>query len=120
MIRAVSWFVAGIAFGLIVGGAAAKSWLLGLLLLVPAVAWIRLGGARQIGLGGLCIGAGAGMAGLVLVRNSQPCHDVSGPDFASICLAPDPAPWLVAAAALVATGVVVSVRAWRRDHARMA
>jgi hypothetical protein len=108
--RVVPWFL-GFAFGLIACGAVLVAGFLALLLLVPAVVWAARERARPLGLGGLVIGLGVGMAGLLglIALASARCadSDVSGP--ISDCGAPDLTPYLVAATALAVIGAGVSL-----------
>ncbi len=107
--RLVSWLL-GIAFGFFVGGAALEAGVLALLLLAPAAVWSWREKARPLGLGGLLIGAGAGMAGLLALANSRcAASNVSGPNYFSECVAPDVTAYLVVAAALTLVGASVSV-----------
>lgn len=112
--RVVSWLL-GIALGLIAGGAALEAGVLVLLLLVPAIVWASREKARPLGLGGLIIGLGAGMAGLLALADPRcAASNVSGPNYNSGCIAPDITP-LVLVAALVAIGAAVSLVALRRS-----
>lgn len=107
--RVVSWLL-GVALGLIAGGAALVGGVLALLLLVPAVVWAAREKSRPLGLGGLIIGLGAGMAGLLAIANARcAALNVSGPNYVSECVAPDLTPYLVAAAAFAAIGAGVSL-----------
>jgi hypothetical protein len=115
--RVVSWLL-GIALGLIAGGAALEAGVLVLLLLVPAIVWASREKARPLGLGGLIIGLGAGMAGLLAFANARcAASNVSGPNYYSGCVAPDITPFLVVAAALVVIGSAVSLIALIRRPA---
>ena len=115
--RVVSWLL-GIALGLITGGAALEAGVLVLLLLVPATAWASREKARPLGLGGLILGLGAGMAGLLALANARcAASNVSGPNDYSGCVAPDITPFLVVAAALVMIGSAVSFAALIRRPA---
>ncbi len=107
--RVVSW-VFGIALGLIAGGAALVVGVLALLVLVPAVVWAAREKARPLGLGGLIIGLGAGMAGLLVLANARcAASNGSGPNSFTECVAPDVTPYLVAGAVLVIIGAGVSL-----------
>jgi hypothetical protein len=115
--RVVSWLL-GIAFGLFAGGAALEAGVLALLLLAPAVVWSWREKARPMGLGGLLIGAGAGMAGLLALADARcAAQNVSGPNYVSECVAPDVTPYLVVAAALALVGAGVSLIALIRRPA---
>lgn len=115
--RAVSWLL-GIALGLIAGGAALEAGVLVLLLLIPAMVWASREKARPLGLGGLIIGLGAGMAGLLALANARcAASNVSGPNHYSGCVAPDITPLLVVATALVVIGAAVSLVALIRRPA---
>ena len=114
--RMVSWLL-GIALGLIAGGAVLEAGVLVLLPLVPAVVWAAREKARPLGLGGLIVGFGGGMAGLLALANARcAASNVSGPNYFSECVAPDLTPYLVAAAALVAVGLAVSLVAVARTR----
>lgn len=71
-----------------------------------------------MGLGGLTIGLGAGVAGLLALANARcAAFNVSGPNYFSECVAPDLTPYFVAAAALVGVGVIVSLVGVARTRA---
>ena len=108
----------GIALGLIAGGAALEAGVLVLLLLIPAILWASREKARPLGLGGLIVGLGAGMAGLLALANARcAASNVSGPNYSSACVAPDITPFLVVAAALVVFGAAVTLVALTRRPA---
>lgn len=116
--RVLSWLL-GIALGLIAGGAALEAGVLVLLLLVPAVVWASREKSRPLGLGGLIIGLGAGMAGLLALADARCAgSSVSGPNYASGCVAPDITPYVVVAAALVVIGAAVTLATLRRPVVR--
>jgi hypothetical protein len=107
--RAVSWFL-GIALGLIAGGAVLVAGVFALILLAPAVVWAVREKARPMGLGGLLVGLGAGVAGLIALANARcAASNVSTPNYFSECVPPDLTGFFVAAAALAAIGVGVSL-----------
>jgi hypothetical protein len=115
--RTVSWLL-GIALGLVAGGAVLIVGVLALLLLAPTFVWAAREKARPLGLGGLFIGLGAGMAGLLAFANVRcAASNVSGPNYFSECVAPDPTAFFIAAAALVAVGLVVLLVAVARNRA---
>lgn len=116
----MSWFL-GIALGMIAGGAVLVAGVLALLLLVPAVVWAAREKARPLGLGGVFIGLGAGSAGLLALANARcAASNVSGPNYFSECVPPDLTPWFVAAAALAAIGIAVSLLGIARKQDRTA
>jgi hypothetical protein len=115
--RVVSWLL-GIALGMIAGGAVLVAGVLALLLLAPAAVWAWHEKARPMGLGGLIIGFGAGIAGLLALANARcAAFNVSGPNSFSECVAPDLTPTFAAATTLVAVGVIVSLVGVARTHA---
>ena len=116
--RKVSWFL-GIALGLIAGGVVLVLGVLALLLLVPALVWAAREQARPLGLGGLFIGLGGGIAGLLAMANARcAASNVSGPNYTSVCVAPDLTGFFAAAAVLVMIGVAVSSLAFARGRRR--
>ena len=118
--RAVSWFL-GMALGLIAGGAVLVAGVFALLLLAPAVVWAAREKARPLGLGGLFIGLGVGVAGLIALANARcAASNVSTPNSFSECVPPDLTGFFVAAAALAAIGVGVSLLGVARKVPRSA
>lgn len=80
-----------------------------LLLLILAVLWAGREEARPFGFGGLFIGLGGGIVGLIALANMRcSASNVSGPNYASGCEAPDLTALFVAAGLLVAIGIRVS------------
>jgi hypothetical protein len=115
MRRVWSWFL-GIAFGLAAGGAALVAGVVALLLLVPAVVWAAREKARPLGLGGLFIGLGAGIVGLIALANARcAASNVSGPNYAFGCTAPDLTGFYVAGAVLAGIGIATSSLAIARN-----
>src|SRR5450759_2921842 len=107
--RMVSWLL-GIALVLIAGGAVLEAGVLVLLPLVPAVVWAAREKARPLGLGGLIVGFGGGMAGLLALANARcAASNVSGPNYFSECVAPDLTPYLAVAAVLTVIGAALSL-----------
>jgi hypothetical protein len=118
--RAVSWFL-GMALGLIAGGAVLVAGVFALLLLAPAAVWAAREKARPLGLGGLFIGLGVGVAGLIAFANARcAASNVSTPNYFSECVPPDLTGFFVAAAALAAIGVGVSLLGVARKVPRSA
>lgn len=116
--RRVSWLL-GLALGLLAGGAVLVAGWLALLLMVPAGVWAAREKARPLGSGGLLIGLGAGMAGLLALASARcASSNVSAPNYAAECVAPDLTPYLVAAAALVVIGACVSLLGIARGRSR--
>ncbi len=117
--RTVSWLL-GIALGMIAGGAVLVGGVLALPVLVPVAIWGAREKARPLGLGGLIVGLGAGMAGMLVLADARcAASNVSGTNDFSECVSPDLTPWLVAAAALVAIGLAVSLLGAARGRASM-
>jgi hypothetical protein len=102
--RSVSWLV-GIALGVIAGGATLVAGVLALLVLVPGLVWAARERARPLGLGGLLLGLGLGVAGLLALANARcAASNSSGPGYFSECTAPDLTPYLPVAAVLAVIG----------------
>ena len=75
----MSWLV-GIALGVIAGGATLVAGVLALLVLVPGLVWAARERARPLGLGGLLLGLGLGVAGLLALANARcAASNSSGP-----------------------------------------
>ncbi len=114
----VAFWLLGIVLGLIAGVASLETGVLVLLLLVPAIAWALRERARPLGLGGLIIGLGAGMAALLALANARcAASNVSDANYSSGCVAPDITPFLVVATALVVIGAAVTLIALIRRPA---
>jgi hypothetical protein len=112
--RTVSWSL-GVAFGLLAGAVVLEAGVLALLLLVPAVVWAAREKARPFGLGGLFIGLGAGIVGLIAFANARcAASNVSGPNYAFSCAAPDLTGFFVAGAVLAGIGIAMSLLAIAR------
>jgi hypothetical protein len=112
--RPVAWLL-GMALGIIAGAAMLEVGVLALLLIVPAIVWAGRERARPLGLGGLVAGLGAGMAGLILMADAR-CAASNGTigGVTTGCVSPDPTGYLVAAGAIVAIGLAVSLFAVTR------
>jgi hypothetical protein len=108
--RSVSWLV-GIALGVIAGGATLVAGVvLALLVLVPGLVWAARERARPLGLGGLLLGLGLGVAGLLALANARcAASNSSGPGYFSECTAPDLTPYLAVAAVLAVIGAALSL-----------
>jgi len=105
----VSWLV-GIALGVIAGGATLVAGVLALLVLVPGLVWAARERARPLGLGGLLLGLGLGVAGLLALANARcAASNSSGPGYFSECTAPDLTPYLAVAAVLTVIGAALSL-----------
>jgi hypothetical protein len=104
----MSWFL-GIAFGLAAGGTVLVGGVIALLVLVPAVVWAAREKARPFGLGGLFIGLGVAIVGLIAVANARcAASNVSGPNYAFGCTAPDLTGFFVAGTVLAGIGIAIS------------
>jgi hypothetical protein len=113
--RTVSWFL-GILFGVASGGTVLVAGVVALLLLVPAVVWAASERARPFGLGGLFIGLGAAIVGLIAFANARcAASNVSGPNYAFGCTAPDLTGFFVAGAVLAGIGIATSSLAMARS-----
>jgi hypothetical protein len=103
----------GVALGIFIGAFALEGGVLVLLLLVPALIWGLRSRTPGAAAGGLFVGAGLGALGLIGLAQSR-CVNVSGPNFSTSCTPPDLTPYVVAAAALIAVGIVLAAAAaWR-------
>lgn len=115
--RSGSWLLA-LASGAVIGAATLILSLPALLLLVPAVWWTARDRVRPLGLGGLLVGLGGGIAGLVAYATAScAASNVSGPGYRSTCEAPDLTPYLLVAAVLIIVGAGVSFLALMRTRA---
>jgi hypothetical protein len=76
---------------------------------------------RPLGLGGLLVGLGVGAAGLLGLANARcEASNVTSVNYTSACVAPDLAPYLVAAAVLAVVGSAVSLLGSVRSRSRAA
>jgi hypothetical protein len=116
--RAKSWMT-GAVLGAITGVAMLVIGLPALLLLVPAGWWSLRDRARPMGLGGVLIGFGAGVAAMLWWADARcAASNASGPGFRSTCEAPDLSALLVLAGAILLAGAAVSLSAFVRTGAR--
>lgn len=114
----VKFWMTGAALGAISGVAMLVISLPALLLLVPAGWWSLRDRARPMGLGGVLIGFGAGVAAMLWWANARcAASNVSGPGFRSTCEAPDVSVLLVLAGAVLLAGAAVSLYALVRTGA---
>ncbi len=115
--RVWSWLL-GLAAGAITAGVMFVISLPALVLLVPALWWSMRERSRPMGLGGMLVGLGGGVAGMLWFASWRcAASNASGPGYVSTCEAWDVTPLLLVAGALVLIGAGVSLLALVRTRA---
>ena len=109
--RLTDWLL-GLALGALTGGLVLEAGVSVLLVVVPALIWAARERTRPLGLAGLLVGVGVGVAGLLAWADARCSADPS------CTIGTDPTPYFVLAVGLIVVGAVLTLLAVRRPGPR--